>query len=400
MMRRANVSLTTKQIANMYSTNELTFDNAVQRGFVWDNKRKSLLIHSMMMGYPVPPLYGAKSETGYDVLDGKQRCNAIYEFMNNMFALEDIPEVIIMNDENEMEEVDVNTLFFSELEEQLQDAVKDYQIQMHYFEDITPDEISEMFFRLNNGKAMSAIELTRCKAQSMNVINEIGKHNLFVNALTEKALARYTNEDIVVKSYVLLHEEEPSLETKFIRPYMENVEFTDDDKDQLNQVFDRILNAHALITEKKIAKRLLTRTHMVSVVPIAWKSIKDGVSEEVFAEWVSEFYNGGKAASVDKTYNDCAGSGSAKAISVKRRLDAIKEHWEAFMLSKEVIIEETEDLYGDLSAAVQMEMDLTEGEEIDVEDSVENEDLIADDTTEEGVFADEDSSDEVIEMTA
>jgi hypothetical protein len=273
-----------------------------------------------------------------------------------MFALEDVPEVACVNAEGEMEDIDINTLLYSELEEPMQDAIKDYQIQMHYFEDITPDEISEMFFRLNNGKAMSAIELTRCKAQSMDIINEIGKHELFTNALTEKALARYTNEDIVVKSYVLLHEDEPSLETKFIRPYMESVEITDEDKDQLNKVFDRILNIHPMLTEKKIAKRLLTRTHMISIVPITWKSIQDEVSEELFAEWFADFFNGGRAASIDKTYNDCAGSGSAKVTNVRKRLEAIKEHWDAFMLSKEVTVDEDADLYGDLSDAVQMEM--------------------------------------------
>lgn len=344
MMRRANVSLTTKQIANMYGTNELTFDNAIQRGLVWEVKRKSLLIHSLIMGYPIPPLYAAKSENGYDVLDGKQRCNALYEFMNDMFRLEDVPEVYVTNEEGELEEVDINTLTFSEMEEQLQDAVKDYQIQMHYFEDITPDEVSEMFFRLNNGKAMSAIELTRCKAQSMDVIKEIGEHELFKNALTEKALARYTNEDIVVKSYVLLHEDEPSLETKFIRPYMESVEFTDEDKDQLNQVYTRILNAHGLIEEKKIAKRMLTRTHLISIVPVVWKSITDGYSEQDFAEWFSKFFAGTRSASVDTDYNDCAGSGSAKAASVRKRLEAIDRHWRAFCNVRSVIVTDAEQM--------------------------------------------------------
>ena len=344
MMRRANVSLTTKQIATMYAANELTFDNAVQRGFVWENKRKSLLIHSMIMGYPIPPLYAAKADGGYDVLDGKQRCNAIYEFMNDMFELEDVPEVVVANEAGELEEVDINTLKFSEMEEQLQDAVKDYQIQMHYFEDITPDEISEMFFRLNNGKAMTAIELTRCKAQSMDTIKEIGEHELFKNALTEKALAKYTNEDIVVKSYVLLHEEEPSLETKFIRPYMEHIEFTEEDVNQLKQVFDRILSVHGLIEEKKIAKRLLTRTHMISIMPVVWKSIVEEISEQDFAEWFCNFFAGTRSASIDQSYNDYAGSGSAKSTSVKRRLEAIDRHWRMHFSTRSMIVDETEQL--------------------------------------------------------
>lgn len=334
MLKRANVSLTVKKIANMYSIKKLTFDNAVQRGLVWDNKRKSLLIHSLIMGYPVPSLYAAKADGGYDVLDGKQRCNALYEYMNDMFELTEVPEVYITNEHNELEEMDISGLKFSELEESLQDAVKDYQIAMHYFEDITPDEVSEMFFRLNNGKAMSAIELTRCKAKSMAAIREIGDHPLFKNALTEKALARYTNEDIVVKSYILLHEAEPSLETKSIRPYMETIEFTEEDKENLNKVYSRILNVHGLIEDTKIAKRLLTRTHLISIVPVVMKSINSDVTEAEFAEWFSTFFAGKRSASISQTYNDCAGSGSAKKENVRKRLQAISSHWDAYWSTK------------------------------------------------------------------
>ena len=34
-----------------------TFDNPIQRGVVWDIYRKSLLIHSILCGYPIPALY-------------------------------------------------------------------------------------------------------------------------------------------------------------------------------------------------------------------------------------------------------------------------------------------------------------------------------------------------------
>ena len=380
MLKRANVSLTVKQIANMYETNGLTFDNAVQRGLVWDNKRKSLLIHSLIMGYPVPPLYAAKADDGYDVLDGKQRCNALYEFMHDMFELTDVPEVYVVNEDGETEEIDINTLKFSEMEEQLQDAVKDYQIAMHYFEGITPDEVSEMFFRLNNGKAMSAIELTRCKAKSMSMIKEIGTHELFKNALTEKALARYTNEDIVVKSYILLHEKEPSLETKFIRPYMESVEITEEDRDELNKVYTRILNVHGLIEDKKIAKRLLTRTHLISIIPIVQNSIEMGISEKDFAEWFCTFFAGKKSATISQTYNDCAGSGSAKKENVRKRTLAIFQHWGSFFAAKanakkEEVTETTDNDTEEVSVNTEPDVDATDvkteaAEQMELENAV------------------------------
>ena len=44
MIRKANINWTAKQLSKMVDKNSINFDNAVQRGYVWDKKRKSLLI--------------------------------------------------------------------------------------------------------------------------------------------------------------------------------------------------------------------------------------------------------------------------------------------------------------------------------------------------------------------
>lgn len=96
-------------------------------------------------------------------------------------------------------------------------------------------------------------------------------------------MSRYT-EDLVIKSYAMLHEENPSTDTKVIRPKMEVVEVSYNDKKQITEVFDRILIVYGLIGEAKIAKRLLTRTHLISVVSAIWKSIESELSDKQVAE--------------------------------------------------------------------------------------------------------------------
>ena len=93
MLRSAKIEWTARKLYKMTQRNEITFDNAVQRGLVWDSKKKSLLIHSMLSGYPIPPFYAAKNDDKYDMLDGKQRINAIADFIAGKFELEGIPEV-------------------------------------------------------------------------------------------------------------------------------------------------------------------------------------------------------------------------------------------------------------------------------------------------------------------
>ena len=67
------------EFVRMVEKGTATFENAVQRNLTWDNDRKSLLIHSMIINSAIPPFYASRNRTEkvYDFLDGKQRSNAI-----------------------------------------------------------------------------------------------------------------------------------------------------------------------------------------------------------------------------------------------------------------------------------------------------------------------------------
>lgn len=334
MIKRTSTNWTVKRMIKLWDKGEITFDNVVQRNYVWDKARKSLLIHSVLTGYPVPPLYIVKTEDSCnDMLDGKQRCEALKTFKEDGYELTDIPEIAI-EENDEVIMYDLNGKTFSELNEEMQDMINDFVLNVNCFDNcITDEEIHEMFFRLNNGKPLSAIELTRVRAKSMEMIKEIGEHELFKSVLTEKALARYTNEDIVIKSWVMLNTEEPSLETKVIRPIMEELELSETDKMQLEMVYDRILEAHKILEEresKRPAKRLITRTHMISVVPFAWETIEKQLTVEQFASWFEQFFNGVRSATNCIPYNSASGSGSAKKESVRKRYDSLRKDFDKY----------------------------------------------------------------------
>ena len=57
-----------------------------QRNYVWDIKRASKLIESIIMGLPVPQLFlYEKDKNNFEVIDGQQRLMTIYYFMNKRF---------------------------------------------------------------------------------------------------------------------------------------------------------------------------------------------------------------------------------------------------------------------------------------------------------------------------
>lgn len=323
MLKRTTIPWTANQVKKMCENGTMTFDNVVQRGLVWDIKRKSLLIHSMLYGYSIPPFYLIKNDDGrtYDCIDGQQRAMTIKEFLNDEFELEDIPEIVIGEGED-AEEIDINNFVFSELPEEIQDTLKEWIFNFYIFDNaITDEEIAEMFFRLNNGKPLTAIELTRVRAKSMPQIIKLGQHDLFKNVLTQKALVKYTNEDIVIKAYAMLKLGITSLETKVIRPFMCEADITEDDMKVLSQVFDRILSVNQKLVEsgqKRAAKRLVTKNHMISLIPMIKSSIDNDISEEDFMEWIEDFY-GDTATSPSEEYNNSCRNGSAKKESVQIR---------------------------------------------------------------------------------
>ena len=339
MLKKANISWNARQLSKMIEKGTITFDNAVQRDFVWDDERKSLLIHSMLEGYPIPPMYAAKdSETkNYSMLDGKQRSNAINDFLSGKFILKNVPEVTL----EDGTEVDINGMFFSGLDEEMQDTLSNYSLTIYYFEDITDEQVAELFYRLNNGKALSNIEHIRCTSHSLKTIQKIGSHELFTTSLTEKAFKKYVHEELVIKSYIMLTFDKPCLDKKVVNPTMQNAVLTDEDINLINSVYDRILNTYKTIiaddsTEtgkisKRIAKRVITRTHMLSIMPIVKRSLEENVSDEVFTNWAKNFFCGTKSVTKYEDYNTRCTSGSSSAEVIKVRLKVIKKDYEKFM---------------------------------------------------------------------
>ena len=342
MLKRANINWNARQYVKMIEKGSIGFDNAVQRGYTWDNDRKSLLIHSMVTGFPIPAFYATKEEGKYSMLDGKQRSNAIYSFVKDEFKLQNIPEITTEDETT----TDINGLTFSELPEDIQDTIRGYSLTVYYFEDITEDEVAEMFYRLNNGKPLSSIELTRVKAKSFDKIKDVASHPIFRENLSDSALRRFTNEDLVIKSWIILFDEsaDRSLETKYIRKFVKENELTDNHIEGIRSVYERIMNIKAYCemkiqaTEEKekakaiksVMKKMFKSIHFVSIIPVIHKSIQEGKSDSDTANFLLQFFNSDEAASIDEDYNDSCTSGTAKTENVNMRLQMLIDHYEEY----------------------------------------------------------------------
>lgn len=323
-MKRYNMNMTCKGLYNRMLKEEINFDCAVQRGLVWDNDKKSLLIHSILYGYSIPAFYMTKNQDGsYDSLDGKQRSNAIFDFMAGQYALSvDFPMVY---DDEGLEE-NFSGMYWAQLPEWAQDRIKDYSLTIYYFEDMTEEEVREFFRRLNNGKPLSAVELTRVKAVSIADFQEIAKHTAIRNATTEKGKARFNDENLAMQIYALAYMDNPDFGTKAFRPYIQEAVVTQEQKDRILHGLDYValcmqwLEGQETKEAAKVLKKLKSRTHFVAMAYYGMLCLDADKTQEEFNSKVFEFfYTGNNKTSTNPVYNETVGAGSAKAEAVKRR---------------------------------------------------------------------------------
>lgn len=352
MLKSALMQWSAETLVQRMKANVALFDNTIQRKLVWDIRRKSLLIASMIEGYPIPPLYAVKHGKQYDMLDGKQRSHAIKEYIDGKFALVGIPKVKYENyEENltgaqyETKVGDFNRVRFNDLPESVQKQILNYSLTVHYFDSITDDEAKEMFFRLNNGKTLSSIELNRAKAVSIDVIRRLSSHQLFVETLKVSQFNKYINEDLVIKAWGVLFVKDISFIAGFIRPLLETEEIKEDQAVWLEKVFDRILSVHKYLKRKpktnndkkaisNLTSLIMKPTHFASLVSVVNKSLEDSMSAEILAEWIEMFYTSKSGTSINEKYNQLVKAGTGKAYIIRERNQIVIDSFTEYVSTK------------------------------------------------------------------
>lgn len=141
-------------IFNRIKNGHIDLQPDFQRDLVWNLQKKQSLIDTILREWQFPPIFLVVPNDGdyLEVLDGQQRLNAIYEFMEDQFPangkVEPIDSAIFALD----------GLKYSQLPKDVQWRFERYSLRVCELYDYLEDEPYELFFRLNQGSVLTPAE--------------------------------------------------------------------------------------------------------------------------------------------------------------------------------------------------------------------------------------------------
>ena len=175
-------------------------------GGVWSPSKKKLFIDSLLNGYDIPKVYlhtliGEHEKDGYEysIIDGRQRMETIWEFLDNRFPLATDFKYF------ENDDVQAGGMLFSDLEENYPRLAVRLHSRTLAVTLITTDDldyIEDMFSRLNEAVPLSAAEKRNAFGGPLpKIIRDLSKHTFFKEKVAFPA-SRYRHYDVASKFLV------------------------------------------------------------------------------------------------------------------------------------------------------------------------------------------------------
>jgi len=167
-----------------FKRGKLLLQPSFQRDFVWDRKKASRLIESILLDVPLPMVYIAEEPGGCElVIDGQQRLTSFFSFLDGQLPTGEPFRLTGLNVLTQL-----NKKAFKELDDELQDKIRYYTIRViTLLSDCNPDLKFEIFGRLNTGSVpLNDMELRNCvyRGPYMDLLKELVEHKDFLQLLS------------------------------------------------------------------------------------------------------------------------------------------------------------------------------------------------------------------------
>lgn len=205
--------ITVKELISMVKENLIDIAPSYQRQFRWKTDRQSMLIESVFLGIPIPPLFMAANPNGsWEVIDGVQRLSTLIHFCGD----DDLRNNIGLKSSLKLNELEKLTAFNNKRYEDLPQSVQIQfllkPLRVTTISDKSDKDVRfDLFERLNTGGViLTAQEIRSCvyKGRFNELLKELSKDIAFniVVKLPKERETDGTKEEFVLRFFAFLDE--------------------------------------------------------------------------------------------------------------------------------------------------------------------------------------------------
>jgi len=267
-----------------------------QRDIVWNIEKQQKLIDSILRGWHIPPIHLVKIEgkEQFEVLDGKQRLFSVFNFLENRFPFNArfIPGI-----DNFKE---LHRKKFSEFPPNIQQKFLYLKLRIFEVSDVSQNEATELFLRLNLGVTVTAPEKRNCIYGPIK--NYLRKEVIYeFEDLFNKDTLRFNNlrmayQDVLDKLFFL--EKNKGLNYKPSSRALEKMYFEKDINIEVKQELEKNLKILESVLKKfkyKLTKSLIMTYYWF----LREVSKRDNFEIQIASDFLNNFENWRK----EQTYN-------------------------------------------------------------------------------------------------
>lgn len=326
-MKTASKERPLQWINDQYQKGNISFSHKLQRPIgQWNPKMKSLLIHSLLSGFPVNPIYVVEENGTIYTLDGSQRTSTCISYLNNEFALsKDTPNVVIaskVNGESVSKEYEIAGKKFKKLDSEVQTTLLASSLEFCTLSEYTDAEVKEMFKRQNSGKALGSRLLRVAKSSDKfnGDVYSLANHPFMGKIVTKAQRKNGTDRDLIIQTLMLIEstdaQEFLSFRAKDIDTFVtDHADFIAQDKfDTLRETLDKFNESFAEIK--------IPVTSVPMILFVGYKVVRNKKSFTKFVTIINDFLMG---YDNNEEYKKFVISGTSSSDNVSGRLQFWKE---------------------------------------------------------------------------
>jgi hypothetical protein len=244
---------------------ELQLQPSWQRDFVWDQKKASKLIESVLINVPLPIVYLDENKEGiYTVIDGQQRLTSLISFIEGKFQKEE-NEVIDFTLKG-LDILELNGKTFSSLDKTLQRKIKNTPIRCIVIEPKShPDIKFEIFERLNTGAVkLNDDELRNSvfRGSYINLLKELSENQTFQELLNRPQFKKRMIDRGMILRFLSFWNRtylkyKPPIKQFVNHEITENRELKEEKKSEYRKVFSHSVDMTSLVFGDKAFRRYI-----------------------------------------------------------------------------------------------------------------------------------------------